>query len=900
MTENTNYEEEHEILKKAIDKSAKARDINAAIKLLPTIQEINLSNEDATHIAADLDQCFIVPNFIKTEKGRKFLKRIFLLQFNRMRDFTNIIKRVLQQNQNDASLLGEIAVSAWINADDTEKAMMQATLLRDVIECAILAASPTFAKNCRLFLDPFHSKRRRNELSSALVNLYEPIIFRYLHAANPIVRLNSLLLFGSAFPLQSKKFSKDRNTQLFQFQIEELNKCLSDESPKVRASAAKSVCRALYEWWGIFQSKKTKSDFIDYLTEELCFDASSSAVRVAVIEGIEYLFGRAESIELIIPHLSKMGRLLHDQYESVRYQYVKLLITINPLSNVNIYKIVHIDHLIYRLKNDTDKVASGICQILQPSLFPPPGDKGTERACNTKRVSRCIFLMGRNLKAAERFYTILPKFVSSDEILCFIRFAYFWVQKTVSGKPPKLPPLKLVDADAEFALPAFKDGNDLERLGYEPYQAIWVIISTLTSILAKKSQSDLEDLKKQTFPDFDATRVKEYLPPDLFSYLFKFLSNFKPSDDEVGLALEYLQSDDNEDWSEALRCLMKWNSLSTFFPNMVDIIESGGIQEKSDEKELSIDLDRAIRYLAFIFSNKELKQTVIDDSENINRLSDGLNKFIRFAQIKLNLPTNSEEEEADEQMNDIVSKLSDECFIKAIELMFAIKVHLSIILLKDDNQDEFNESINNISTKIFIPFIRNILSFYGPDELQGDNLCFRIFTTLMTLISDMISLHIFDGDPFYVLIGIYKDCIDSENGYGDEVKRVAYECLSKILLTVSLDSKQFPDQEHPAKPILFQMVKDATTKVTTNIVKDLIESLVKSQNKKRCMPWLKNALSDLFIDDEIEEEEKNENENENENEADKQKKEEEEDDDDLKRLKKVLHSTISNAILKID
>ena len=896
MTEITDFDEVHEILDKAISKSAKAREIAAAMKLLPSIQETNLSKKEAAQIVTDLDNCFIVPNFIKTVKGRKFLTRVFLLQLFRIRDFTNVIKRVLQQNQNDASLVGEIAVSAWINADITERANMQSTLLRDVIECAILSASPTFAKNCRLFLDPFHSRRRRNELSNALVNLYEPVIFRYLHAANPIVRLNSLLLFASAFPLQSKQFSAERNTSLLKIQIEELNQCLSDESPKVRASAAKSVCRALYEWWEIFQTKKTKSDLIDYLTEKLCFDASSSAVRVAVIEGIEYLLGRAESIELIRPHLSKMGYLLHDPYESVRYQYVKLLITVNPLSDINIYKIVHIDHLIYRLKNDTDKVANGICQILQPSLFPLPEGKGSERACNTKRVSRCIFLMERNLKAAERFYSILPKFVSSDEILCFIRFAYFWVQKTVNGKPPKLPTLKLVDSDVELALPGFSDGNDLERLGYESYQAIWTIISALTTILAKKSQSDLEDLKKQTFPNFNASKVKEYLPHELHSYLFKFLSNFKPSDEEVGLALEYLQSDDNEDWSEALRCLMKWNSLSTFFPNMVGIVESLGHQEEDDQNELSIDLTRAIRYLSFIFSNKELRQVVIADSENVSRLSDALDKFPRLLQIKLNLPSPSEEEEADEQMIDIANGLPDVCLIKAIELMFALKVHLSIILLKNDDNDKFNESIENISTKIFMPFIRNILSVYGPDDLQGENLCFRIFTTLMTLISDMMSLHIFDGDPFYVLLEVYTDCIDSENGYGDEVKRVAYECLSKILLTIALDSPTDPDQEHPAKPILFQMVKNATTKSSVHSVKDLIESLVKSQNKKRCMPWLKNALSDLFVHDEIEEEEQNENENE----EDKQKKEEEEEEDDERKLKKMLQSTISSAFLKID
>lgn len=900
MSDNTfDFEKAYEILHEANAESARGRDTTAAIKLLPSLQEVDLQQDEAKPIVEELDQCFLVPNFIKTGKGRKFLARVFLLQLFRIREFTDVIKRVLQQKQTDATLVGDIAVSAWINANINERANMQSSLLREIIECAILSASPDFTKNCRLFLEPFHSKRRRNELSNALVLLYEPIIFRYLHAANPIVRLNALLLFGVAFPLQSKQFSAERNTTLLNEQIKELNQCLSDESPKVRASAAKCVCRALYEWWEIFQTKQTRSELINFLTENLCFDSSSSTVRTAVIEGIEYLIGRVESIELILPRLPKMGYLLHDPVESVRYQYVKLLITVNPLSNINIFKIVHIDHLIYRLKNDTDKVASAVVQILQPSLFPPPGEKGTERTCNTKRVSRCIFLMERNLKAAERFYNLLPKFVSSDEILCFIRFAYFWVQKTVSGKPPKLPPLKLVDSDAELALPGFSDGNDLERLGYEPYQAIWTIIANLTTILAKKSQSDLEDLKKQTFPDFDASKVKEYLPSGLHSYLFKFLSNFKPSDEEVGLALEYLQSDDSEDWSEALRCLMKWNSLNTFFPNMVNIIENGGDQN-DENSESGIELARAIRYLSFIFANKELKKVIIDDDENITRLSNGLDKFLHLLQVKLGLPSISDEE-VDEQTVEFANSLPDICYVKAIELIFALKVHISVTALQnddDDGNDSFNQMIESINSQIFTPLVRGILSVFGPEELQGDNLCFKIFTTLMTLISDMMSLHIYNGDTFYFLLGIYYDCIDSGNGYGDEVKRVAYECLSKIVIIVALDFPDDPNQVHPAKLILSRMVKNATTKIAALSVKESLESLAKNQIKKRCMPWLKDALGYLYVADEIEEEEE-ENED-NDNDQKKHKKEEEdENDDDQKALRKILRSAISDAILKI-
>ena len=135
-------------------------------------------------------------------------------------------------------------------------------------------------------------------MSSTMTHLYEPIIFRYLHAANPIVRQNALMIFVSAFPLQSPQFSGNRNIQLLDQQIDELKASLMDESPKVRSITAKSVCRILYEWWDLIPHQN-RTDFISILTNDLCFDGSSATVRSAVVEGLNFLLGRFESVEII-------------------------------------------------------------------------------------------------------------------------------------------------------------------------------------------------------------------------------------------------------------------------------------------------------------------------------------------------------------------------------------------------------------------------------------------------------------------------------------------------------------------------------------------------------------------------------------------------------------------------
>ena len=86
------------------------------------------------------------------------------------------------------------------------------------------------------------------------------------------------------------------------------------------------------------------------------------------------------------------------------------------------------------------------------------------------------------------------------------------------------------------------------------------------------------------------------------------------------------------------------------------------------------------------------------------------------------------------------------------------------------------------------------------------------------------------------------------------------------------------------------MFENASTKECAIIVRDLIESLVKNQLKKRCMPWLKNTLSDLYVTDDAENEENHEEEDENPNEVD---------EDDPKFIKKKLAASIADAIVKL-
>lgn len=866
----------------ALKKTAKIKDINSACKLLSNAKETDLNDPKSKDLIETLDKCFSSQNFLKSEKQRKFLSNLVLLFIFRISELTLTIKKALQSiNQQNSTCLGDVFVNAWLVANASERAMIKTTLLKEVIDFALLSASPKYAKNCRMFLNAFHAKRRKNQLYEMMVLLYEPIIFRYLHATNPIVRQNALLLFVSAFPLESPQFSKEKNLVLLDTQISEIKLTLEDESPKVRSEAAKLVCRILYEWWDLIPNQ-ARQDFITTLTTKLAFDASSSTVRCSVLEGIDFLLARAESIELIIPNLKKLGYLLHDPVENVRIQFIKLLTTINPFNDINIFAIVHVDHLIYRMKYDTKKCYDAICQLLYNSLFPQPLKKNKEKSVNTKRVARCIFLMQRSLIAAEKFYSCLPKYVSIDELLTFLRFAYFYSDKVMNGNEPKLPDVRLASNDDDMLLPGFEDGNDLEKQNLKPEQAIWVIISAIIQSISKivKDSEQLEEIKDKSFPDFHPEKILPNLPPEIHSYFFKFLSLFKSTKVENELTLEYLQSDNNIAWDEALRCLIKWNSIESYFQELVNVISN--VFKSKDNIKIE-ELTRAVHFISFIFSHSELCQMVINQIEVINTLNNDLNQFVPIMLNKLNLPY-EEENEMPPNIEKISYQLPDQSLIQILELLIALRVHLAIQVLRDGDDKSYEESCRISYENIFLPFVQGILSIPNK-EITKESLTFKVYQTLMTLFSDMISLHILGETTSFEAISFYESIIDKDNDYNDIEFDVAFDCLSKICMSLAIDAKVNNDEVHPAHPIIIKMITSAHTEESINISKHLIQSLTKTHLKKKSLYWFIDTLSELFVDEEKKKETKEE--------------EEEYSEDEKEKSIKSLYNLINETIVKL-
>ena len=85
-------------------------------------------------------------------------------------------------------------------------------------------------------LDGFHSQKKERGVDDMLVRLYQPILWRAMKVANPIVRGNAAALLVAAFPLQSSEFSRADSDILMQQQFDALEALLVDDCPLVRAT----------------------------------------------------------------------------------------------------------------------------------------------------------------------------------------------------------------------------------------------------------------------------------------------------------------------------------------------------------------------------------------------------------------------------------------------------------------------------------------------------------------------------------------------------------------------------------------------------------------------------------------------------------------------------------------
>ena len=269
------------------------------------------------------------------------------------------------------------------------------------MEASILASTPALASALRRVLAGFHSQKHQPGVDAMLVELYEPILFRRLNAANPDVRRNALELFFDAFPLRDPEESNEVSDARMTAQFAALSAALKDDVPAVRAVAISGVGRILGAYWELIPAAVT-AGYVKMLAAELAFDGASPAVRAAVTETLSTLVDLPLAHPLLAVVLPKLAPQLYDPSSKVRIAFVELLLSVRGLKNLQWQSIVDVQKLLEAMAADVPSVSTRIQQLLLPSFFPdaqmgPSLVAALLRSSPTAGKAFCLYLAGAHM-----------------------------------------------------------------------------------------------------------------------------------------------------------------------------------------------------------------------------------------------------------------------------------------------------------------------------------------------------------------------------------------------------------------------------------------------------------------------------------------------------------------------
>lgn len=339
------------------------------------------------------------PSFLRCAEGRRFLAYLFTLQPSFVRELTAIIKNQIPAGRKSVlDAYGEILYRAWTTATGACLLEVQHACIQELMEAAMLASTPTLAVSIRRVLSGLHRQKHQPGVDKMLLELYQPIIFRRLNAANAAVRRNTFEVFVDSFPLRDPEESNEQTDARMTDQFASITAALRDPIPNVRMAAVQGVYRILGVYWELIPAPVT-AGYLKILTGELAFDGASPAVRHAVVQGISTLVDNPLAQPLLKVVLPKLAPQLQDPSPKVRAAFVDLLLAICSIRGLQWQGFVDVQVLLEAIASDVPSVCERIQKLLLPSYFPdvnngPPLIAALLRTSPEAGRAFCCYLTG--------------------------------------------------------------------------------------------------------------------------------------------------------------------------------------------------------------------------------------------------------------------------------------------------------------------------------------------------------------------------------------------------------------------------------------------------------------------------------------------------------------------------
>jgi len=435
-------------------------------------------------------QCMINPLLLGNGSfGRKFLAYLFTVDKEFLYQLHLAVKgHIALSSKKVAECYAEIYYLAW-SALSSKPVFAQHLLsfesecIQDLMHKCVLVAVKKTASIMFHFIASlnnfkFQDHANVSKFEAMLTHLWEPILWRFIKAPNPIVRHNAYACFFISFPvLDSHQSVRIRDEELAS-QIRLLVESLKEDSAQVRELAAREVPRILSLFWSIFPLAAA-SEIVNTLVEDLAFDFSSegSKVRSSAINGIKSLLSNSSSHAMIIPKLKLLEHHIFDSSSCSRSKTLELLIFIrDKVPSVKFYDFISEKNILAALAVEkTESNQKRFAELLQPSYFPD-----SKSDLHAEDLSRCLVLISENHFAAYRLLLQTFFWKKKKELLQVIQFliSFIWPENESERE------------NTRQRNPRKKSKAALERMTPETRE---LVFSILLILLQRALNSDLKE-----------------------------------------------------------------------------------------------------------------------------------------------------------------------------------------------------------------------------------------------------------------------------------------------------------------------------------------------------------------------------------------------------------------------
>eukprot|EP00002_Diphylleia_rotans_P023151 TRINITY_DN4550_c0_g1_i4.p1 TRINITY_DN4550_c0_g1~~TRINITY_DN4550_c0_g1_i4.p1 ORF type:complete len:720 (+),score=134.00 TRINITY_DN4550_c0_g1_i4:53-2212(+) len=402
---------------------------------------MDFDDESIAPLRGMLLRCILHPSFLSENDGQRFIVSLFGIHLPFIDEIHSTIKnQILYANKNQISSYGDIYFKAWSVATGPYLMKIERSCIQDLMFHAVHASSSRLAGKLFRLLGCLHSKKAQKGVDEMLSRLYEPILWRALKVANPLVRKNAAVLLGDAFPLQDLDDNAGDIDVNIQRQLNYMEALLEDDAIIVRCAGVQVICRSLCVFWELIPAAWVRS-VLTKLTCDLAYDSSSALVRSSVVDGITYLLqdpAHHQTIKVLLPQLKN---LVHDTSERVRKSFVDLLIKVKSVRAIRYFDIVPVDQLLIRLTVDSPEIVSKITSLLSNSLFP-------QNSSLASLVDRCARLLDMNHRAAVVFYKNIRKFVPHESVYLLAEGLYKKAAAGLLDTEDQVPVVIIEDEEA--------------------------------------------------------------------------------------------------------------------------------------------------------------------------------------------------------------------------------------------------------------------------------------------------------------------------------------------------------------------------------------------------------------------------------------------------------------------